>query len=58
MNLFREKSNLIVKLTNLKKNNFKKTDFVSNGDDYQILFTASPDKSRIISNTSKRIPHV
>ena len=37
----------------LKKNNFKKTDFVSNGDDYQILFTASADKSRIISSTSK-----
>ena len=40
-------------LNYLKKNNFKKTDFVSNGDDYQILFTASADKSRIISNTSK-----
>ncbi|MDA7770991.1 thiamine-phosphate kinase [Candidatus Pelagibacter sp.] len=42
-------------LNYLKKNNFKKTDFVSNGDDYQILFTASPDKSRIISNTSKNL---
>ena len=39
----------------LKKNNFKKTDFVSNGDDYQILFTASADKSRIISSTSKKL---
>ena len=41
-------------LNYLKKNNFKKTDFVSNGDDYQILFTASADKSRIIKNTSKK----
>ena len=42
-------------LNYLKKNNFKKTDFVSNGDDYQILFTASADKSRIISSTSKNL---
>ena len=42
-------------LNYLKKNNFKKTDFVSNGDDYQILFTASADKSRIIKNTSKKL---
>ncbi|MDB2494299.1 thiamine-phosphate kinase [Candidatus Pelagibacter bacterium] len=39
----------------LKKNNLKKTDFISNGDDYQILFTASADKSRIISSTSKNL---
>ena len=39
----------------LKKNNLKKSNFVSNGDDYQILFTASVDKSRIIENTSKRL---
>ena len=25
------------------------------GDDYQILFTASPSKSRIISNISKQL---
>ena len=42
-------------LNYLKKNNFKKTDFVSNGDDYQILFTASADKARIIKNTSKKL---
>ncbi|MDA9931661.1 thiamine-phosphate kinase [Candidatus Pelagibacter sp.] len=42
-------------LNYLKKNNFKKTDFVSNGDDYQILFTASADKSRIISSISKNL---
>ena len=39
----------------IKKNNLKKTDFISNGDDYQILFTASADKSRIISSTSKKL---
>ena len=42
-------------LNYLKKNNFKKTDFISNGDDYQILFTASADKARIIKNTSKKL---
>ena len=39
----------------LKTNNLKKSNFISNGDDYQILFTASADKSRIIENTSKRL---
>ena len=39
----------------LKKNDFKKSNFVSNGDDYQILFTASVDKSRIIKNISKKL---
>jgi len=39
----------------IKKNNLKKTDFISNGDDYQILFTASADKSRIFSTTSKNL---
>ena len=33
----------------------KKTSCVSCGDDYQILFTASPSKSRIISKTSKSL---
>ena len=32
-----------------------KISFVSNGDDYQILFTASTDKSRIIKNISKKL---
>ncbi len=41
------------KLINLKI--FKKINSVSCGDDYQILFTASPNKSRIISNTSKSL---
>src|SRR6056300_10516 len=39
----------------LKKNNYKKSNFVSNGDDYQVLFTASTDKSRIIKNISKKL---
>ena len=33
----------------------KKISFVSNGDDYQILFTASPSKSRIINKTAKSL---
>ena len=39
----------------LRKNNYKKSNFISNGDDYQILFTASADKARIIKNTSKKL---
>ena len=30
-----------------------KTNLISRGDDYQILFTASPDKARIINNASQ-----
>jgi thiamine-monophosphate kinase len=36
-------------------NNLKKSNFISNGDDYQILFTAGSDKSRIIQSTSKKL---
>jgi thiamine-monophosphate kinase len=39
----------------LRRNNYKKSNFISNGDDYQILFTASADKARIIKNTSKKL---
>ena len=39
------------KLIKLKK--FNKKDFVSKGDDYQILFTANSSKSRIISKIAK-----
>jgi thiamine-monophosphate kinase len=42
----------LVKLIESKK--LKKTNIISNGDDYQVLFTASPNKSRIISDTSKK----
>ena len=38
----------------LKKTDFKKINFISNGDDYQILFTANADKSRIIKSISKK----
>ena len=41
------------KLINLKM--IKKITSVTRGDDYQILFTASPLKSRIISKTSKSL---
>ena len=39
----------------LQKNDFKKSNFISNGDDYQILFTANTSKSRIIENISKKL---
>jgi len=39
----------------MKIKNFKKIDITSKGDDYQILFTASPVKSRIINKISKNI---
>jgi thiamine-monophosphate kinase len=41
------------KLLVLKKLN--KISFISRGDDYQVLFTANPSKSRIISETSKSL---
>tara|TARA_B100000902_G_scaffold307487_1_gene296381 strand:+ start:269 stop:1228 length:960 start_codon:yes stop_codon:yes gene_type:complete len=37
----------------INKYNYKKFELVSNGDDYQVLFTAKPSKSRIIDKTSK-----
>ena len=44
---------------NLKKliinKNLKKIDVVSNGDDYQVLFTANAYKERIIKNISRNI---
>ena len=46
-------SNYLLKLIKDKKLN--KTDFISNGDDYQVLFTASTSKNRIIYNTSKNL---
>jgi len=39
----------------LKKKDLKKTNFISNGDDYQVLFTASVNKSRIIKSLSKKL---
>jgi len=37
----------------IKNKKFNKSKLISNGDDYQVLFTANPDKSRIITSTSK-----
>ena len=54
--LWEEKIPLSKHLCNyLEKNNLKKSNFISNGDDYQILFTAGSDKSRIIQRTSKKL---
>ncbi len=48
-----EKIPISKNLSNLIKSfNFKKTKLISNGDDYQVLFTASPSKSRIIQKKS------
>ena len=46
-------SNYLLNLIKMKK--MKKMKLVSNGDDYQILFTASEEKSRIIAQTSKNL---
>ena len=46
-------SNNLKKLVDL--NIIDKSSSISSGDDYQILFTASPSKSRIISRTSKSL---
>ena len=54
--IFEEKIHVSRNLnTYLKTNNLKKLNFISNGDDYQILFTAGVDKSRIIKSTSKKL---
>ena len=37
----------------IKDHKLKKSQLISHGDDYQILFTASPSKARIIENKSK-----
>jgi thiamine-monophosphate kinase len=39
----------------LKKCRFQKIKMISNGDDYQILFTANKNKSRIIKAASKKL---
>jgi len=44
------------KLNNLiKQNKFKKENFISNGDDYQILFTSSPKNLNKIKKLASRI---
>jgi len=52
--LYESKIPVSKNLLNLIKNyKYKKLELVSNGDDYQVLFTAKTNKSRIINKTSK-----
>ena len=52
--LFEKKIPISKNLRNLIKNQkLKKIDLISNGDDYQVLFTADINKSRIIQKVSK-----
>ena len=54
--LYEEKIPISSKLSvYIKKNELNKFNFISNGDDYQVLFTASVSKSRIIANLSKKL---
>ncbi len=39
----------------IKNKRLKKFNMISNGDDYQVLFTANSSKNRIILNTSKNL---
>ena len=53
--IFEEKIPISKNLSQLIKiKKFKKIDITSKGDDYQILFTANPNKSRIIKKASKK----
>ena len=52
--LFEDKIPVSNKLSNLIKNQrLNKINLISNGDDYQVLFTANVNKTRIIQNASK-----
>ncbi len=52
--LFEKKIPVSKKLDNFIKNKkLNKIDLISNGDDYQVLFTAGINKARIIQNASK-----
>ncbi|WP_440926777.1 thiamine-phosphate kinase [Candidatus Pelagibacter sp.] len=52
--LFKNKIPVSNKLSNLiKKQRLNKINLISNGDDYQVLFTADIKNARIIQNTSK-----
>ena len=46
-------SSSLLNLIKIKK--LDKSTLISQGDDYQILFTASPTKARIIHHTSKNL---
>ena len=39
----------------IKDNKIKKSNVISNGDDYQVLFTAKADKARIIERTAANL---
>ena len=52
--LFENKIPVSNKLSNyIKKQKFNKINLISNGDDYQVLFTADINKARIIQKASK-----
>ena len=52
--LFENKIPVSKKLNNLiKKQKLNKMNLISNGDDYQVLFTANSNKARIIQNASQ-----
>ncbi len=52
--LFENKIPVSNKLSNfIKKQRLNKLNLISNGDDYQVLFTADTNKARIIQNVSK-----
>ena len=52
--LFENKIPISKNLSNFIKNHrLDKIGLISNGDDYQVLFTANVDRARIIQNTSK-----
>ncbi len=52
--LFENKIPVSSKLSNfIKKKKLNKINLISNGDDYQVLFTAGINKARIIQNASK-----
>tara|TARA_B100001093_G_scaffold322463_1_gene307698 strand:- start:314 stop:1273 length:960 start_codon:yes stop_codon:yes gene_type:complete len=52
--LYEEQIPISNSLSSLIENGkLKKSKIISNGDDYQILFTASPNRSRIINRASK-----
>ena len=52
--LFEKKIPVSKKLSNLiKKQKLNKINLISNGDDYQVLFTANINKARIIQNASR-----
>ena len=52
--LFEKKIPVSKRLSNIiKKQRLNKINLISNGDDYQVLFTTDLNKARIIQNTSK-----